>query len=98
MRQQNLLRAVAILVISVAASSSHAAFLHYTAVMDGPSESPTNLSPGTGFGVVDVDTTAHTMHVHVDFQGLTGTTTASHIHSPTVVPLTGTAGVATTTP
>jgi len=32
------------------------------------------------------------------FSGLTGTTTASHIHCCTAVPLTGTTGVATTTP
>jgi hypothetical protein len=75
-----------------------AALIHYTAAMNGPSESPTNNSPGTGTAQVDVDTTANTMHVHVDFTGLTGTTTASHIHSPTLVALSGTAGVATTTP
>jgi hypothetical protein len=38
------------------------------------------------------------MHVHADFAGLLGTTTASHIHSATPTPLSGTAGVATTTP
>jgi hypothetical protein len=38
------------------------------------------------------------MRVQVSFVGLTGNTTASHIHAPTVVALTGTAGVATTTP
>jgi hypothetical protein len=38
------------------------------------------------------------MHVHVDFSGLLGTTTASHIHCCTAVPDAGTAGVATTTP
>jgi hypothetical protein len=38
------------------------------------------------------------MHVHVDFSGLLGTTTASHIHSATATPGTLTAGVATTTP
>jgi hypothetical protein len=38
------------------------------------------------------------MHVHVDFSGLTGPTTASHIHAATASPGTGTAGVATTTP
>ena len=32
------------------------------------------------------------------FSGLLGTTTASHIHTPTPVPGIGTAGVATTTP
>jgi hypothetical protein len=47
---------------------------------------------------VDVDPVAHTMRVRITFSGLTGTTTASHIHSATSVAFTGTAGVATTTP
>jgi len=38
------------------------------------------------------------MRVVVSFSGLTGTTTASHIHAATTVPGTGTAGVATQTP
>ncbi len=66
--------------------------------MDGPSESPPNGSPGTGFATVDMDTIAHTMHVNVTFSGLLGTTTASHIHSATAVAFTGTAPVATQTP
>jgi hypothetical protein len=36
--------------------------------------------------------------IFIQFSGLTGTTTASHIHCCTVLPFTGTAGVATTTP
>jgi hypothetical protein len=78
--------------------SARAAILSYQAILNGPSESPVNASPGTGFGTVDYDNVAHTLHVHVAFSNLTGTTTASHIHAPTLVPLTGTAGVATTTP
>lgn len=70
----------------------------YAAYLDGLSESPVNASPGVGVTEVDIDTTAHTLHVFVEFQGLLGTTTASHIHSPTAVALAGTAGVATTTP
>lgn len=38
------------------------------------------------------------MHVVVNFSGLLGTTTASHIHAATVIPGTGTAPVATTVP
>jgi hypothetical protein len=38
------------------------------------------------------------MHIHATFQGLVGTTTASHIHAATTLPGQGTAGVATTTP
>jgi CHRD domain len=36
--------------------------------------------------------------VHVDFSGLVGTSTASHIHCCTADPQTGNAGVATTVP
>jgi len=79
-------------------SAANAAIVTYTCLLDGPSESPVNASPGTGFAIVDVDAAANTMRVRVNFTGLLGTTTASHIHCPTAVALTGTAGVATTTP
>jgi hypothetical protein len=38
------------------------------------------------------------MEIHLTFSGLIGTTSACHIHAATAAPLTGTAGVATTTP
>jgi CHRD domain-containing protein/PEP-CTERM motif-containing protein len=79
-------------------SSAFATVSSYFAVLDGPSESPPNASPGTGFGTVDYDSILHTLHVNVSFSGLTGPSSASHIHAPTTVPLAGTAGVATTTP
>jgi hypothetical protein len=66
--------------------------------MDGPSESPTNVSPGTGNGTAFYDDVAHTLALNASFSGLTGTTTASHIHTPTPNPFRQTAGVATTTP
>ena len=83
---------------TLAAASAHAAILHYDANLSGPAESPPNASPGTGFAEVDVDNIANTMHVHIDFTGLVGTSTASHIHAATPLPGSGTAGVATTTP
>ena len=70
----------------------------YTANLNGPSESPPNASPGTGFAKVVFDSNAHNLAVHVSFSGLLGTTTASHIHAPTASPLTGTAGIATQVP
>jgi hypothetical protein len=79
-------------------ATAGAAPVPYIAVLDGVSEAPPNASPGTGNAAVDIDAVANTMHVHVDFTGLTGITTASHIHAPTAAPNTGTAGVATTTP
>jgi hypothetical protein len=66
--------------------------------MDGPSESPANGSPGTGYGTALYDDVAHTLALNVQFSGLTGTTTASHIHAATPNPFRQTAGVATTTP
>ena len=78
--------------------TAEAATLIYDASLSGPAESPPNASPGTGFALVTIDTVLQTMTVDVTFSGLLGTTTASHIHCCTVVPGSGTAGVATTTP
>ncbi|SRR5258706_1324576 len=89
------LLAVALLAIT---PLSQATIFYYSVTLDGPSESPANASPGTGFGTVAYDSTHHVLDLSVSFSGLTGTTTASHIHAPTLVPLAGTAGVATTTP
>ena len=79
------------------ASASRADLILYTAALSGLGESPPD-SPGTGLAQIDYDNTAHTMRVRATFSGLLGNTTASHIHSPTAVPLTGNAGVATTLP
>lgn len=80
------------------ANPAQATITIYGATLSGPNESPPNASPGTGQAVVTIDDVLNTMRVQVSFSGLTGTTTASHIHAPTAAPLTGTAGVATTTP
>jgi hypothetical protein len=87
-----------VMAAAVAASTARAGLFSFDAVLSGPAESPTNASPGTGFAAVDFDSTAETMHVQITFSGLTGITTASHIHSATAVPGAGTAGVATTVP
>ena len=79
-------------------ASANASILSYYVVLDGPSESPSNGSLGTGTGEVDYDNVAHTLFVGVSFSGLTGNTSASHIHAPTTNALSGTAVVATTTP
>jgi hypothetical protein len=84
--------------VFLGAGLSRGGIITYDANLSGPSESPPNASPGTGFAEVDVDSVANTMRVQVSFSGLLGTTTASHIHAATTVPGTGTAGVATTTP
>lgn len=94
----NRLVSLAVLVVVMMAPRAYSAPIIYIAHLDGPSESPPNTSPGTGFAEVDFDLAASSMRVQVSFSGLEGTTTASHIHSATAVPGTGTAMVATTVP
>ena len=91
--------AALVVVLMVGASTfARSAEFTYTAVLSGASESPPNGSLGTGSVQVDINTTTHLMHILATFSGLTGNTTACHIHAPTAVAGTGTAGVATTTP
>jgi hypothetical protein len=94
MKKQALILA-ACLMFSAAIASAQ---LVYEATLNGFSESPANASPGTGFATVTYDGTLHTLALNISFSGLLGTTTASHIHAPTVTSGSGTAGVATTTP
>jgi hypothetical protein len=75
---------------------THASPVIYAAFLDGHDEAPT--SNGFGVATVTFDLAANSMRVQVTFSNLTTGTTASHIHSPTSAPFTGTAGVATTTP
>jgi len=77
---------------------SYGAITTLSGTLNGANESPSNASPGIGFTTVIYDSTAHTLSVNVTFSGLTGPTTASHIHCCTATAGTGTAGVATTTP
>jgi hypothetical protein len=87
-----------LIIASALSTSAASAQLIYQAVLNGPSESPPNASPGTGFAEVDYFSVTHLLHIHVTFSGLLGPTTASHIHAATTSPGIGTAGVATTTP
>src|SRR5215208_833260 len=98
-------RATTIVAASIAAalvlgvSRASAETLTFSAVLSGPSEFPPNASPGTGTASVSWDTTTHMMSVTINFSGLVGTTTASHIHccvSPQSI--TPTAIIATPTP
>lgn len=79
-------------------ASARGDIVSYVVHFSGAAEAPPNASPGTGEGIVEIDTALHTMRLHVDFSGLLGTVTASHIHAATAVAGVGTAGVATTTP
>ncbi len=79
------------------AQIAHAIPITFTATLDQNEAVPTG-SPGTGSAIVIFDTAAHTLSVHVDFAGLSGTVTASHIHCCNALANTGASGVATETP
>ena len=78
------------------ASVSDAATTRFFFVLSGAGENPPNTSPGTGSGFVDLDTTAHTLHVNVVFAGLTSNTIMAHIHC--CIPAPGNTSVATPVP
>jgi hypothetical protein len=89
---------VVALAVFFAAPALQAVPLTFTATLTGPKEDPPNASPGIGFAEVTIDTTAHTLEIEATFEDLLGFTTAAHIHCCTLLPLTGTAGVATQVP
>jgi hypothetical protein len=98
MKSAQFLSATAALALAAAALPSHATVSIYSVVLNGASESPVNASPGTGTATVTIDDVLNTLSLSVSFSGLTGNTTAAHIHCCTAVAGTATAGVATTTP
>ena len=75
-----------------------ASVVTYFTTLSGAAEIPPNASPGTGSATVTYDDSTSKLSLHVEFTGLIGTTTASHIHCCTAAAGAGTAGVATTTP
>lgn len=95
MKATRILGAAALL--SVALSTAEAAPITYTATLSPLAENPPVAgSSGTGTATVTLDTAAHSLRVQATFSGLTGLTTAAHIHCCT--PPTGNAPVATQVP
>ena len=92
------LLAVASLAAIAFVQPASATIITFHATLSGAKEFPPNLSPGTGTVTLLWDDALNTMRIMGSFSGLTGNTTATHIHGATAVPGTGNAGVATTTP
>ena len=90
--------ALLLLAASLAAGAANASIIAYSVDLNGLNESPPTASAGTGVGLVTIDDVAHTLIVSINFAGLAGTTTASHIHCCTAIAGTGNAGVATEVP
>ncbi len=71
-----------------------AAPIVFTTTLSGANEVGPNASPGTGTGIITIN--GNFMTVNITFSGLSGNTTASHIHCCVPVGVNG--QVATTTP
>jgi hypothetical protein len=93
---QHFFRAGLIAGALVSGTAAQAAITVYNVTLNGPTEGTPSL--GTGTGNVTYDSVTHQLTVFAIFSGLTGATTASHIHAATASPFTGTAGVATQLP
>jgi len=84
------------LAAAIPAAAAHE--VEYATPLSGISEIPTNASPGTGNALITIDFDTLMMEVNVSFSGLSGNTTASHIHCCTVTPGSANVGVATVLP
>lgn len=67
-------------VVAFLVAPAFAAPITFVGVLNSAQEVPVNASTGIGFTTVVFDDIAHTLSVDVTFSGLTGLTTASHIH------------------
>jgi len=84
------------LFLVLAASTLLAAPITFVATLNGASQNPAIVTPGTGVSFVILDPAANTMRVEVTFSDLLADTIASHIHCCISAP--GNVGVATAVP
>lgn len=97
MKTRNLLCCVVLVCLFTQTAHAHTSI--YTTILNGPNEFPANPSLGVGAAKLTVDYDLLTMRVEASFSGLTGNTTASHIHGPIPdPPANPLAGVATPVP
>jgi hypothetical protein len=74
--------AVAAVVALLAAGSVSAEVLHFTAKLNGASETPPNDSKGMGTAMVSLDTATKGLNWTVKYSGLSGPATMAHFHGP----------------
>jgi hypothetical protein len=88
--------ALAAAIAIAGATAANATVTIFGANLAGSNEVPGNASAGTGFATVTFDDVLNTLRVQAVFSGLSGPTTAAHIHC--CGPVGANRGVATTTP
>jgi len=65
-----------------AAPSADAKTWTYSVTLNGKSETPANMTKGTGKGWVKFDDVTKEMSWNIKYMGLTGPATAAHFHGP----------------
>jgi len=65
-----------------AAPSADAKTWTYSVTLNGKSETPANMTKGTGHGTVKFDDVTNEMSWNIKYMGLTGDATAAHFHGP----------------
>ncbi|MGI8840826.1 MAG: CHRD domain-containing protein [Caulobacteraceae bacterium] len=81
----------------ISAGGAFAETIHFTAKLDGASETPPRVTKGTGTADIKLDTVSKALSWKVEYSGLTGPANAAHFHGPAApgtaakvtVPLTG---------
>lgn len=66
----------------VTAGVASAEVVHFTAKLDGASETPPKVTKGTGTADVRLDTVTKVLSWKVEYSGLTGPATMAHFHGP----------------
>jgi hypothetical protein len=89
---------LALLSASLTSIGAAAHQVSYEVALSGANEAPANISPGIGSGTITFDLDLITMRVEFSFSGLTGNTTAAHIHCCTSVAGSQNASVASQLP
>jgi len=82
----------------IATAPAVAEVIHFTAKLNGASETPPNDSKGVGEAQVTLDTKAHKISWKVTYSGLTGAATMAHFHGPAAVGAAGPVAIPLTPP
>jgi hypothetical protein len=96
MRTYTATKLVCTALLALSGAFANAGIITFTASLSGSAEAPPNDSAGTGFTTITYNDVLRTMRIEIAFSGLTGTTTAAHVHCCTAAP--GNVGVATELP
>ena len=76
------LSATAAVALVFAVSTAQAKTWHFTAKLDGASESPATTSKGTGSAKLSFDDATKKLTYEIDYKGLSGDVVAAHFHGP----------------